>query len=152
MRHMPVVVTFAVVAWIGCEGTATREETTLADPPSGAPLPKAETVEQHTVPTTEPVIGMGALPKEVIQAVINSRKDRIRRCYGVELQRNKNLAGKVTVKWVITATGTVGPVNVTSSTLGNAKVEMCMTKEIQKWRFPAPAGGGIVEVAYPFEF
>ena len=98
-----------------------------------------------------PVV-MGALPREVIQKVINENKQQIRYCYEVELQRKQDLEGKVGVKWIIAATGMVAKVMVTESTLKNKNVENCIMAKIQGWKFPAPAGGGIVEVNYPFVF
>ncbi len=36
--------------------------------------------------------------------------------------------------------------------MGNPNVERCIASRIEAWRFPSPAGGGIVEVSYPFVF
>ncbi len=98
-----------------------------------------------------PVV-MGALPPEVIKKVIDENKNQIRYCYEIELQRNQNLEGKVAMKWIIAATGSVAKVMVKNSTMHNANVESCIAAKIKNWKFPAPAGGGIVEVNYPFIF
>jgi len=98
-----------------------------------------------------PVI-MGALPMEVIKKVIDENKLQIRYCYEVQLQRQQNLEGKISMKWVIGATGSVADVKVKDTTMNNAAVENCIKEKIRTWRFPAPAGGGIVEVNYPFIF
>jgi hypothetical protein len=34
--------------------------------------------------------------------------------------------------------------------MGNAKVEQCIAQSVRRWTFPAPEGGGIVVVSYPF--
>lgn len=34
----------------------------------------------------------------------------------------------------------------------NANVERCLASKIKRWVFPAPKGGGIVIVTYPFIF
>jgi TonB family protein len=76
----------------------------------------------------------------------------VRYCYEVELQRNQNLEGRVMMTWVIGATGAVAKVVVKETTLNNAGVEECLRSKIMTWKFPPPAGGGVVEVNYPFVF
>ena len=62
------------------------------------------------------------------------------------------LAGKVTLRWLIAPKGDVSKVEVTETTLNNKKIENCLISSIKYWRFPAPKGGGIVQVTYPIEF
>ncbi|OGQ91739.1 MAG: hypothetical protein A2289_11840 [Deltaproteobacteria bacterium RIFOXYA12_FULL_58_15] len=107
--------------------------------------------DRNLIGFSTPVV-MGALAKEVIQKVIDQHKNQIRYCYEVQLQRKQELAGKVAMKWVIAATGAVAKVLVTETTLNNSAVENCIKEKIKTWQFPAPAGGGIVEVNYPFIF
>ena len=52
--------------------------------------------------------------------------------------------------WIIAATGSVAKVKVKESTMRNPAVERCIAAKIKTWKFPAPSGGGIVEVNYPF--
>lgn len=94
----------------------------------------------------------GALAPELIKKVINENKNQVRYCYEVELQRNQNLEGRVMVRWVISATGAVAQVLIKDSTIKNANVENCLLGKIKGWKFPPPAGGGTVEVNYPFVF
>ncbi len=107
--------------------------------------------DRGMVSLSTPVV-MGALPREVIQKVINDNKAQIRYCYEIELQRDQTLEGKVAVKWIIAATGAVEKVVVTETTIKSARVGQCLAEKIKGWRFPQPAGGGIVEVNYPFVF
>jgi TonB family protein len=95
---------------------------------------------------------MGALPREIIQRVINQHRNQIRYCYEIELQRQHDLEGRVAVRWITSATGAVARVDIAESTLNNDNVESCIRAKIRAWQFPAPAGGGIVEVNYPFVF
>ena len=37
-----------------------------------------------------------------------------------------------------------------SSDLTSPKVEGCITDAVKRWTFPAPDGGGLVTVTYPF--
>ena len=105
--------------------------------------------ERGVITLSTPVV-MGALSKEVIQKVINQNKNQIRYCYEVELQRNQKLAGRIMVQWVIAASGRVAKVRVRESTLKSKAVERCIANKIRTWKFPKPAGGGVVEVNYPF--
>jgi pSer/pThr/pTyr-binding forkhead associated (FHA) protein len=95
-------------------------------------------------------IVMGSLSMEIIRRVIHSHRDQIKYCYSKELTRNPNLAGKVTVKFTISAKGYVQQASVSATTLGNATVERCITQKVRTWKFPEPKGGGIVIVNYPF--
>jgi TonB family protein len=94
----------------------------------------------------------GALPMEVIKKVIDENKNQIKYCYETELQRDQNLEGRVAMTWVISATGSVATAQVRESTIRNGNVERCIVEKIKTWKFPAPAGGGVVTVNYPFIF
>jgi len=106
------------------------------------------------------VISMGsghrgdALPREVILKVIRDNANQIRYCYEKELQKDQSLEGRVKIKWVIGATGEVvrAQVQLNETTLKNDAVEACMMEKIKGWRFPAPVGGGLVDVVYPWVF
>ena len=95
---------------------------------------------------------VGSLPKEVIRRVVRRNLSQVRYCYERELMKNPRLVGKLTIKWVVAADGTVARASVMDSQLNNPAVERCMTQKIKRWRFPKPKGGGIVVVKYPFIF
>ncbi len=99
-----------------------------------------------------PVVFGEAIPQSMIRKVIHKNRSQIRACYERQLQRNHELEGKLGVKWVIGATGAVVRVMITEDTLHNDLVSTCVISRIEAWRFPQPAGGGIVEVNYPFVF
>jgi hypothetical protein len=92
----------------------------------------------------------GSLDKEIIRRVVRQHRKEIKYCYEKELQKNKNLKGRVVVKFTISATGSVVSALVKETTLNSAGVERCMTTKIRRWVFPEPKGGGIVIVKYPF--
>ena len=94
----------------------------------------------------------GSLDKRIIQKVVNQHKSEIKGCYEKELVKKKGLQGKITLKWTIDATGGVPNAFVTETTMNNSSVENCLVNSITHWRFPAPKGGGIVIVSYPFVF
>lgn len=92
----------------------------------------------------------GELPKEVIRRYIRRQLDRIRYCYERELQVHDGLAGTVDTQFQIGPQG--GVLNARASGIGNRNVETCVAQAIQAIQFPAPRGGGLVNVNYPFTF
>jgi len=91
----------------------------------------------------------GFLSKEQIDRVVRANQAAIKYCFEVEMQRQPTLAGAVHMNWRIDLEGHVTVVRVAKSTLGNARVEGCMARQIKRWVFPHPDGGE-VEVTYPF--
>lgn len=91
----------------------------------------------------------GSLPKEVIRRVVRTHINEVKECYEAQLTTNKDLAGKVMVRFVINPHGKVTESAIEESSLKNTKVETCITDAIRNWEFPQPAGGKVV-VSYPF--
>jgi len=104
-----------------------------------------------SVGTGDPII-LGALDKSLIDRVIKEHLGKIRYCYHQELNKNPGLSGKLVVRFVIAKDGSVSTANTKVSTLKNPTVEKCVNARFMRMRFPAPKGGGIVIVSYPFEF
>ena len=92
----------------------------------------------------------GSLSREVIRRVIQRHINEVRFCYEQELNARPDLEGRVMVNFIIAPTGAVQSAAVSSTTLSNARVEGCITQAVRRWTFPAPDGGGIVGVNYPF--
>ena len=95
---------------------------------------------------------LGALDRSLIDQIIKRHMNQIRYCYQRQLTKNPNLAGKVTVKFVIASDGSVSKASIKSSSLGDKAVESCITSRFMRFSFPEPKGGGIVMVSYPFIF
>lgn len=95
---------------------------------------------------------MGALDRSVIDAYIRRNLAKIRWCYEKELNKDPKLFGRIVINFVISGTGSVSSSKVNRTTMGNKNVESCVASQIKKIRFPAPKGGGIVIVNYPFVF
>jgi hypothetical protein len=68
------------------------------------------------------------------------------------LNKNPSLRGKVTLSWLISGNGDVTNVWIKATTLNNQPAEECMKHTITQLHFPAPKGGGVVNVTYPFVF
>lgn len=92
----------------------------------------------------------GSLSREVIRRVIRRHINEVRFCYEQELSQRPDLAGRVTVSFIISATGAVQTATTSATTLNNARVEGCIVQAVRRWTFPAPDGGGVVGVNYPF--
>jgi TonB family protein len=118
------------------------------DPPVLAKRPHQE----HDVIALDTPRVDGALSQEIIKRVIDAQRAQVRYCYERQLQHLQGLGGRVVLRWIVGATGEVTQVQVLESSLDNAAVEQCLVERIKAWRFPPPAGGGVVEVRYPFVF
>ena len=92
----------------------------------------------------------GSLSKEVIRRVVRRHINEVKFCYEQQLNSRPDLQGRVTTKFVISPTGSVQSAMVGSSSLRNEAVESCIVRAVRRWTFPAPDGGGVVVVNYPF--
>lgn len=107
---------------------------------------------QKVVVTSAEVDISGGLDKDTIQRYIRSKMGQIRWCYKNELQKDRDLKGKITVEFVIAPTGKVMSAKIAGSTMGNKEVESCITQKVAMWRFPASKQGAAAKVRYPFIF
>jgi len=92
----------------------------------------------------------GSLSKEVIRRVIRRHLNEVRFCYEQQLNQRPDLEGRVIVNFIISPSGAVQASSVRNSSLGNSAAESCIASAVRRWNFPAPDGGGIVVVNYPF--
>lgn len=93
----------------------------------------------------------GSLDKDIIRRVIRRNINQIKFCYDSELQKDPTLAGRVRIKFVIDQNGGVASSNPVGIGVSSV-VDVCVANKIKQLAFPAPEGGGIVEVTYPFIF
>jgi len=99
---------------------------------------------------TAPAVVRGSLSKEVIRRTIRRHLNEVRYCYEQSLVQRPDLSGRVAVKFIIAPTGAVRMAVVDKSTVGEQRVGQCIATAVQRWSFPAPDGGGLVVVTYPF--
>ncbi len=85
-----------------------------------------------------------------IRAVVIGHKGALQACYELEARTDPSLHGGVTVSWRVDASGAVTEADLVGSTLGNARVEGCVLRQVRSWRFPATGTGG--QVTFPFAF
>lgn len=115
------------------------------------PPPRAAPVwEAGTIPGT-PII-VGDLTRADIEAVVKRNINQLRYCYQRELVKSPSLAGRITVKFVITKDGSVSSATTKASTLHSTRVESCLNARFMRFTFPEPKSGGLVIVSYPFTF
>lgn len=93
---------------------------------------------------------IGSMSEEVVRRVIRRHVNEVRYCYESSLARRPDLMGRVTVAFVIGPTGTVVGSSVANSTVEDPAVGACIAQAVRRWTFPAPDGGGVVQVTYPF--
>lgn len=104
------------------------------------------------VDTGAPDGDLGGLTEAEILKVVSSRKNGLKTCYERELQRSKDLGGKVIIGWKIDARGQVLDARVQSSTMRNGRVEDCLVRQVSSMRFPPPRNGSSAKVRFPFLF
>lgn len=92
----------------------------------------------------------GGLDRDQIEQVIRRNIGQITYCYEQGLQKEPNLAGRVTVKFQIAGSGHVSIASVKDSSVRSVQVEGCIVSKLRNWTFPKPHGGVNVAVVYPF--
>jgi len=94
----------------------------------------------------------GSLSKAIIRRIIRRHLNEIRFCYQKELTTDRELNGRVVVKFTIASSGQVVSSLVDRTTLNHAPLEACVVLAVRRWLFPKPEDGGLVQVSYPFVF
>jgi hypothetical protein len=100
----------------------------------------------------ETTVGEGTLDKAAIAGAIRSKLKVVQACFERALAKNPQLEGKMVLEIVIGATGAVTRVTEVEEQFPDQQVVTCVSKEVERLKFPAPEGGGIVTVRYPFVF
>lgn len=98
------------------------------------------------------IIYMGGLSREEIQRPLMRVMSQIKYCYERELMRTPELQGKLVLRWTIAGQGLVTALLVESDSLQSPAVAACVQRVVGRLVFPAPPGGGVVSVTYPFIF
>jgi hypothetical protein len=93
----------------------------------------------------------GRIPPPVIQRIVRESFGRFRTCYEDGLRRNRDLQGKVTVKFIIGTSGKVAMTADGGSDLPDQEVVRCIVRGFGDLSFPEPEGG-MITVVYPIMF
>src|SRR5690606_4360549 len=94
----------------------------------------------------------GGLDPAVIRQIIEERLPEVRYCYEKALLESKNLKGKISASWTISAQGGVLDLSTASEEVQDTVLHPCLREQMNQWKFPQPKGGGVVHVKYPFVF
>jgi len=118
---------------------------------------EAARYEKHSDAKVDPMaMGVpkvrGGLDMETIRRVMRKHTPEMKYCFDRALLADKDTHGKVKVAFVISPSGAVVKAETAESSVGSASFESCLLEKISRIVFPAPDGGGIVEVKYPFVF
>lgn len=102
------------------------------------------------ISTSQPVV-IGGLDKDLIRRVMHRHRSQIRYCYELALTKKPQLAGRVAIKFVISASGAVASTEVTES-LDADTLDRCVESRVRAITFPTLNHTGIVIVTYPWQF
>lgn len=97
---------------------------------------------------------MGGMDPDTIRRILREAIPQFRYCYQKELDRSsgKSLSGTIGLQFKIGATGHVTRAGVSNQTRLPGSVKGCVVRVLKGLKFPAPPGGGVVEVNQPFNF
>jgi ABC-type transport system substrate-binding protein len=136
--------------------TSTAPTSTSPSPTSTAPSTSTSTAPSTSTsqasaapPSTDAVVHRGTLDAMAVRAVVRDALPEIRFCFEWELNAHPDLAGQVTMQFVIREDGTVTDAGVLEDALHDETVTNCFTHVMSHLRFPPPEGGS-VGVSYPF--
>lgn len=93
---------------------------------------------------------IGLLSPEAIRRVVLRNLPQVIHCHEQGLVQNPTLEGRVVVRFIIGGEGTILGSTVAESNVAVPSVGQCISNAVRRWQFPAPEGGGIVTVNYPF--
>ena len=97
------------------------------------------------------VASQGRLAPEIIRRIVRQNLPKVRYCYENRLRSDPTLQGRITVRFVIGADGSVTSSSDAGSTLRDPATMSCVLAAFRSLTFPRPQGGS-VSVTYPFIF
>ncbi len=131
----------------------------VAGAPEGAPL-AARLLERACIggyrpacarrATARPDAVTGLLSPHAIRDVVQRNLGQVSACYDAALTGDPSAQGRVGIRFVIGGDGAVVGSGVTEAPASLRAAAACIAQALRAWRFPAPEGGGVVTVNYPF--
>lgn len=94
----------------------------------------------------------GVISAEEAQRAVMQRWTALSRCYGEAGEAMTFAGGSVTMRFVVSRTGTTTDVRVAESRLGNFAAERCLIAVGRTVTFPRPQGSATATVDYSLEF
>lgn len=108
---------------------------------------KEREVEPVAIASTANV--SGKLDRNTVQSIIRRNLSGIKWCYQDALQRDPDLKGKVTLAFSILPNGRVENPQALNPSISDAALLECIRRKMERWKFPSPKDGGVVQVSYP---
>lgn len=100
--------------------------------------------------TPEDVVVMGSIDPDLVRKILLEHLAEFRYCYQKELDAtDKAASGILVLLFKINSTGGVSSANVTGPTHITSSVKSCVAGVLKGIQFPAPKGGGVVEIRQP---
>jgi Ca-activated chloride channel family protein len=120
-------------------------------PVASAPMNGTRSIRVPSVRRAAAAVVALPLDKDAIREVVRAHVNETRRCYNRALDRDRTIAGRVVIIFVITSKGVVTSAIVQES---NTDFELgdCVARAIKSLKFPATNSGGNIVVSYPFNF
>ncbi len=108
----------------------------------------------YTAGIPSETVVLGSMDPDVIRRILRDNIPFFRACYQKELDKTnaKNVAGTIRLLFTIGSSGHVSRAGVDGQTRLPAKVKGCVVGVLRGIKFPAPMGGGTVDVKQPFNF
>jgi TonB family protein len=95
--------------------------------------------------------GGGTRSKASIMKVVRRRSPGLRHVYTKYLKASPGFAGKVTLTFTISPSGSINKISVSSSTTGNSKFDNDIKRKVKGWKFEVIKSGNTT-VTIPFTF
>ena len=93
----------------------------------------------------------GTISRAEVTRVIRAQGADIRGCYQAAMAKlPDDSRGKVVVRFVIDAKGSVPAATIAADELGVPEVSCCLAERVSHWAFTPPSSGDFVVVEYPF--
>lgn len=93
---------------------------------------------------------LGSFERAGLNRVVTDEIDTLAACVGGLAAEGWPRTGEVVVKFVVDKDGAVSQSSLKSTTLKHPPTETCLVEAFTKLHFPAPEGGGIAIISYPF--
>ena len=103
----------------------------------------------YTVKPSKAVI-RGSLDRALIRRVTRRHTRALQYCVERAAARKPVEPGALTLSYIIDPQGRVAQTTVKTG-IGRPEIERCMARQVSRWRFPAPKGGGVVMVDQPIQ-
>jgi outer membrane biosynthesis protein TonB len=120
-------------------------------PVASAPMTGNRSVRVPSVRRAAAAVVALPLDKDAIREVVRAHVKDTRRCYNRALDRDRTIAGRVVISFVITAKGVVAS-SIVQENDTDFEFGDCVARVIKSLQFPATNSWGNVVVSYPFNF